>query len=258
MLVDHLGNVVNVAKAVPDTVRVDGDVARVVYVLVEEGEHHPKGDEGANEAVEGAEEGDHEGVSRVPEQDVPVKGRERVHAEAVVDACNNVEVAVVWRDPADPVELGQSGEDVVGEPEPDKHGDKHNIEELEARDAPNLAKGSSYWRVGAGMKSRVEGNGDERGGPHAKRRVDEKAAADTSNTIADKVCREGNEDLIGKVRGVALVKVLGQILDPDDVVCIGRVVGNVGHDCDEHMLLACKRSWVETVANAKESKAVVG
>lgn len=47
-------------------------------------------------------------------------------------------------------------------------------------------------------------------------------------------------------------------LSPDDVVGVRDVVRNVGHDCDEHVLLAVERARVERDAGAKDSEADVG
>lgn len=249
-VIDGAGNVVESASVVVHSVGVDGQVTGIVDIFVPEGHDNPDRRKGANKAVERAEEWDHEGVCRVPEQNIPIPGRERVQAQAVVDARNDVKIAVTRSDPADPVEFGQRGEDVVGKPEPHKHGAKHEVEEFQSRNAPHLAKRASNWRVTTSVECRVEGNGNQRGRPDAIRRVHQEATADSCHSVANKVGGQGDENLIGKVGGVRLVKVLWQILDPDDVVCIWRIIGNVGHDCDEHVLLSRKGARVEAMANA--------
>lgn len=253
-VVNGSANVVELAKVIIYAVAVDGKVAGVVDIAVPEGEDHPEGDEDAEETVERAVERNHERVGRVPKQNVPVKGRERVDAQAMVDAGDDVEVAVVGGDPGQPVEPRQGSEDVVGEPKPDKHGAKHEVEKLDARNLPLLAKGALDRGIGFVVKSLVEGNGDERSRPHAVRRIDEKAATDASHAVANKVCGQGNEELVGNVGCVRLIKVLGQILHPDDVVGVGRVVSHVCHDGDEHVLLLRERAGVEGVICAKESE----
>lgn len=107
------------------------------------------------------------------------------------------------------------------------------------------------------MESRVQSNRDKRGRPYTIRWVHQEPSADTSNTVADEVSRQCNEDLVGNVGGVRLVEILGKVLDPDDVVGIWRVVGDISHDCDEHVFLFGEWSRVQTVASAENCEAPI-
>lgn len=164
---------------------------------------------------------------------------------------------MVRQDPADPVELGERGKDVVRKPEPDEHGAKHEIKKVGPRNAPDLAERPHYGRVARLVESGVEGNSDKRCGPDAVRGVDQEASAHASHSIADEICGEGDENLVGEMSGVWLVEILRQILHPDNVVGVWRIVGDVGHDGDEHVLFARKRPWVQTVLDAEEGEASI-
>lgn len=254
-VINGAGNVVKSASVVVDPVGVDGQVAGIVDILVPEGKDNPHGRKGTDKAVEGAKERHHQRVRRVPEEDVPIPGGERIQTEAVVDTGDDVEIAMAGCNPANPVELGKRRKNVAGEPEPDKHGCEHEVEEVQPRDSPNLSERASDWRVATGVECRVERNGDEGGGPHAVRGIHDEATDDAGHAIANKVGGESNEDLVGKVRGVRLVEELRQILDPDDVVGIWCVVGDVGHDGNEHVLFSGKGSWVQAVSDAHDGDA---
>lgn len=69
-------------------------------------------------------------------------------------------------------------------------------------------------RVSFGMESGVESDGNKRRWPDAVGGINEEATADPGHTIANEVGCESNEQLVGKVRSIWLVKVLGEILDP--------------------------------------------
>lgn len=152
-VVDGSSDVVQLAPSVVDTVGVDGKVSSVVDVGVPEAENHPHGDESANKSVESTEERNHERVSRIPEENVPIPGWEWVDAKTIVETGDGVEVAVVGINPGHPAEVGERGPDVVREPEPDEHGAEHDIKELDTRNAPDLAKGTLHRGVVVGMES---------------------------------------------------------------------------------------------------------
>lgn len=82
------------------------------------------------------------------------------------------------------------------------------------------------------MEGRVESNSDERSRPYAVGGIHEETSADSSHSIADEVGGESDENLVGEMSSIGLVEVLGEILDPDDVVCVGCIVCNIGHDGD--------------------------
>lgn len=66
-VIDRTGDVVQFSGVVVDSVCVDGQVARVVDILVPESQDDPHGDECTDETIQGAEEGDHQGVGRIPQ-----------------------------------------------------------------------------------------------------------------------------------------------------------------------------------------------
>lgn len=105
------------------------------------------------------------------------------------------------------------------------------------------------------MKGLVEGNSDERGRPHAVRGIDQESSADARHAVANKVCGQGNKQLVGDVGRIRLIEILGQILHPDDVVGVGRVIRHVCHDGDEHMFLFRKGPWVKRMVGAEEGEA---
>lgn len=106
VVVSCLGNVVQIGEAVVDSVGVDRQVAGVVYILVPENQHDPKRGENTDEAVQRAEERDHEWIGRIPQEHIPIPRGERIQSQAVVDACDNVQVSMARGDPADPVKFG--------------------------------------------------------------------------------------------------------------------------------------------------------
>lgn len=101
------------------------------------------------------------------------------------------------------------------------------------------------------MEGRVQSNRDEGRRPYTIRWVYQESSADTSNTVADEVGGQCDENLVSNVGGVGLVEILGEILDPDDIVCVRRVVGDISHDCDEHVFLLSEWPRVQTMASAK-------
>lgn len=65
------------------------------------------------------------------------------------------------------------------------------------------------------MERTVKGNGDQRRGPHAMSRIDEKSSTDARNAIADKVGTQCDKNLVAKLTCVGLVKISGEVLRPD-------------------------------------------
>lgn len=165
---------------------------------------------------------------------------------------------MIGSNPAHPGKLGESGENVVGEPEPDEHGTAHEVEEVDAGNAPNTGKGTLDGRVDTSVERGVKRDGNQGCRPDTVRGVDEETTANTRNTEADEVGGQGDENLVNDVRRIGLVKVLRQNLDPDDVVRVRGIVGDVCHDGDEHVLLLGERPRVKSMAGAKEGDAVVG
>lgn len=95
LVVHGTRDVVQFAHVIVHSVCIYWQVASVVNVAVPKGEDNPERGEGTDEAVESTEERDHEGVGRVPEQDIPIPCRKGVHSQAVVDASNDIEIAMM-------------------------------------------------------------------------------------------------------------------------------------------------------------------
>ena len=251
-------NIVKPAPTIINTVAVDRQISSVVNVGVPESKNNPHGDESTDESVKSAEEWNHERIGRVPQKNVPIPGRKGIDAKTIVEPSNGVEITVVRVNPGHPAKVGKRSPDVVGEPEPDKHGAKHDVEELDAGDAPDLGKGSLDRGVVVCVESRVERNCDQRCRPDAVRGINEEATADTGHSVSDKVGAQRDQNLVGEVGGIWLVKVLREVLNPDDQVGVRSVVRNVGHDGDKHMLLLGEGTRVERMAHSEESNAIIG
>lgn len=235
-------------------VGVDGEVGRVIDVAVVEAYDDEHGDDSTDKHVQCGEERHHERVDTVS-QHVPVEGRDGVEAETADAASYDAQVGVVGGDPGHPAEVAESNEDVVREPEVEEHGGKGNGEELETRPPPDHSQRAWYRQVAIGVESAVKRDRDQRAGPHAITWVDEETSADTSKAVANEVSREGDENLVTEVNGPRLVKVLGQDLDPDDIVGVWGRLGDRGHNGNKHMLLSVEGTGIEAVADAKECKA---
>lgn len=107
------------------------------------------------------------------------------------------------------------------------------------------------------MKCRVKGNSDKRGRPYAIRGVDEKPPAHASNAVTYKVGGQGDKQLVGEMGGIRLIKVLGKILHPDDVVRVWCVVCHVCHDGDEHVFLLGEGSGIKRMSDAEQREAFI-
>lgn len=227
-MVEDGGDIVAVAKVVVRLVRVDWQVGSVVRVCKVHGHDDEHGQEHADEEVESAKEGHHERID-VGRKDVPVKSRKRIEPKAVVGARDVSQPGVVWRNPRHPAESRKRRKDVVGEPEIDKHEREGVEEEVEPRHCPNLAEWSQGRCIPLAVESAVQSNGDEGLWPYTIRRVYQESSADSRETVADEVARQGNQDLIAKVDGPRLVKEVRQKLDPDNVVSVRRALCDTGH-----------------------------
>ena len=254
LLVDSAGDVVVAAGIIEDAVRVDGEVAGVVRVGPPDTDDNEEGAEHSQELVEGTEEGNHERVSGIEEQDVPVESGPRVETETVLEAGDVAENHVVGGNPRKPAKGAKSNEDVVGEPEVDEHGQSGVQEEGVAGHGEHLLEGAKHRHVCLGVEGIVESNGDERGGPDAVAGINEETASQAGHAVTDQVGGEGDQNLVAELASVGLVEVLGKVLRPDNVVGVGGAAGDVGHDGDEHVLLAVEGAGVEAVASAKEGE----
>lgn len=185
-VVEDGGDVVAVAEVVVGLVRVDWQVGGVVRVCKVHGNDDEHGEEHADEEVEGAEERHHERID-VGSQDVPVKSGKGVEAQAVVGARDVSQSGVVWSNPGHPAKGRKRCEDVVWEPEIDKHECEGVEEELESRHCPNLAEWAKGWRIALAVESAVEGNGDEGLWPYTIGWIHQESSADSSETVADEV-----------------------------------------------------------------------
>ena len=184
---------------------------------------------------------------------------------------------IVRRNPGHPAEVGQGLKEVVGEPKVDKHGAEGPHEKLVARDAIDTVEGAGDGVVAVVVQGRVERNGYQTGGPDAVGWVDDEAAGETCQTVADEVGGEGlwlgkvrwlvrvegvrdktyNEDLIAKASGILLVEILRQHLRPDNVLCIRKRLGGVGHNGNEHVFLLVEWTGVETMLPAEHAEAII-
>lgn len=219
-VIKNATDVVALAKAVIRLVGVDGKISGAPDVAVVHGGDDGEGDGHAGKVVCNTEERQHEGIPEVGDN-VPIKGGQRVEAEAAEAAGDDGQLGIVGRDPDHPGEVGQALEDVVGEPEPHKHGGEGQTEELETAHAPEGLERTGHGRIRVSVEGGIQGNGDERLRPDAVRRVHEEATADARQAVADEVGGQGNEDLVAKAERPGLVEELRQVLDPDDVVCVG-------------------------------------
>lgn len=140
------------------------------------------------------------------------------YTQAVLHASQNVEVAVGWSNPSRPAEIGEDGEDVVGEPEVYKHSAEGVHEELESRHGPHLLEGTHNGVVLLIMQCSVEGNGHKRHWPHAVGWVDKELSGQASKTVSNKVGRKAVEEHVSKIARILLVEVLRQNLCPDNIV----------------------------------------
>ena len=135
--IDDLQDLVTRSGVVPNVVIVDGDVARVPGVGVPNREDDRGGDERAEETVKDTVEGVDEGVSGDGKL-VPVPGREGVETKTANSAGNCSQADVVRGDPGHPVEVGRRLNDVVWEPEVDKHSAEAIHEPPHPRDGPTV------------------------------------------------------------------------------------------------------------------------
>lgn len=91
-------------------------------------------------------------------------------------------------------------------PEVEEHGGKSDDETLHPRGPEDLAE----WSHDGGtvvtlVQGLVEGDGNQRSGPHSVSRVDEESSNDTCHTVTDKVGTESDQDLVCETCGIGLV-----------------------------------------------------
>jgi hypothetical protein len=79
----------------------------------------------------------------------------------------------------------------------------------------------------------------------------------TSQAVSDKVCGQGNQDLVAEVTSVLLIEVLRQHLGPDDVLRVRQALGSVGHNSDEHMFLFVEPAGIQAVLLTEDLKPVI-
>jgi len=119
-LIDNPRDLVTVTGVIPNVIIVDRDVRGVPGVGVPNREDNRDSEERTEEAVEGAVEGVDKGVSSNGKL-APVKGRDGIEAKTSDATGNRGQVDVIWGNPSHPVEVGHGLDNVVGEPEVDKH-----------------------------------------------------------------------------------------------------------------------------------------
>ena len=164
----------------------------------------------------------------------PIKGDE-AHTKTVVVPEERVDHLILGADPADPGEDGEGGEEVPGEKVPEERAEKCDEEEAFAGHVPLL--GAVVRRV-----ERVEQRGvDERGGPDHRAGPDEEAAADAREGEADHLRRDDKQELVRRVPPLEVECALGR----DDVCCVCTPRDDIGHDCDQAVLLHVERPGVE-------------
>src|SRR3569833_934706 len=187
------------------------------------------------------------------------KEEDATYPHAVVESDNAVQLNVVWVDPRHPVENTESLEEGIREPKVNKHSTEGNHEELVAGHGHHPPEGADHRPILAGLL--VEGVQQSDGGegvrPDAVGRVDQELAADSGESIAEEVGRQADQDLVEEVASIALVEILREVLDPDDVLGEGGRAGDGRHDGDQEMLLLGERTGVQAVPGPEEGESPV-
>lgn len=232
--------------------RVDGQVARVVHVGVEDGEDDEAAEQAADVHGARGEEGLGErGVRRGG--DVPVKRGDGVEqAQAHVGARQHGELEVVRGDPRHPVELRERREEVARQPVVDEHGGGGDEEEAVARDGPAV---DLLARLGLG-EGAVHGDDGHERRPQRLDGIHGEAAQVAGQPHAHELHEERQHELVAKVDKVEPV-VDGRPLHQDHAVAVGRVDGDVEGDGGEHLLLERPRARVERVPRPEHGRAPV-
>ena len=252
VLVDGLQDLVKSAGVVVHAVRVDGNVGGIPCVGVPDGEDDGEGEKGPEEGVEDTVERVDEGVTGNNAL-VPIPGGEGVQPQTTVGTSDGSQVDVFGSDPGGPIEIGHGGNEVVGEPEVDEHGNEAVSEPPHPGHSPPI-RGSVCSRV----ERPVQRDSGQVRGPDGTRGVHEETAGKTSQTVADEVGREGNEDLVDKATGPRLIEVDGEVLHPDDISGVRGGEPDIGHDGDNHVLLHVELARVEIPRIAKSGELLFG
>ena len=164
----------------------------------------------------------------------PVEGEE-AHTKTVVVSEEGVDHLILGTDPADPGEDGKGGEEVAGEKVPEERAEKRDEEEAFAGHVALF--GAAVRRV-EGVEERGV---DECGGPDHRAGPDEEAAADTRKGEANHLRRDDEQELVGRAPPLGIEYALRS----DDVRRVCAPCDDVGHDCDQAMLLYVERPRVE-------------
>ena len=120
LFIDGSGDVVEPSVSVKRSVAVDWQVTRVPCVGVVDSKDHEHGQEHPNTRVDDVECRKHQRIA-LERNDVPVKRRERVETQSVVEPYDIVVNRIFGSDPREPVKGRKRGEHVVGQEEINEH-----------------------------------------------------------------------------------------------------------------------------------------
>jgi hypothetical protein len=135
--VDNLGDLVLVAESVIRFVDVDGQVCGVPGVGEPDGNDDRKCDQHSEKVIDRRKEWGNErrgGGSN----DIPVKSRDWVQAQAGLRTSDCGELDIVGRNPGHPRKVGQERGDIIGEPEVHEHSPECIEEETKLGDLPSI------------------------------------------------------------------------------------------------------------------------
>ena len=121
ILVDNFRDIVTGTGVGPNVVIVDREVSGIPGVGIPNREDDRGGDERAKETVKDTPEGVDEGVS-IGGKLIPVPCGDGVEAKTATAASNRSQDDIIRGNPGNPVEIGHNLDEIVGEPEVDKHG----------------------------------------------------------------------------------------------------------------------------------------
>lgn len=173
--------------------------------------------------------------------------------EAGIVAEDLVDDHIGRRNPADPVEVGETLGYPTREPVPDKTPGKHVEEVPVSTNAPSIG----HRRIGRLVivesihESRLcQGLGPDHGG-----RPDQEPADDSSHAEPDALRREDEEHL----EAPAEMLLVEDLLSQEDVGCIRHTAlnGYRGHHDDDGVLFHVERAWVEVPLESKGVELVV-
>ena len=163
----------------------------------------------------------------------PVKS-EDAHTQAIVDTKELVDDDIIGGDPADPVEVGESGEEIAGKEEEEKGGHAEI-------DIVSVATEASAFAVLFCVEGIEEGAGDQILGPEHTGWPHQEASAEACQT---KACHLSCQDE-GCGKAVAQFCAIVELCDDDGKESVGESDGDVCHHVDEGVLLDVPWAGVE-------------